>query len=166
VTPDGSILPGIVVPLKLLLLGASALGLLFEFDALASEPPQTNLPRVQLSVGLHLIRAQVANSMETRAKGLMFTKAMPANEGMLFVFDVPAQQCMWMKNTLIPLSVAFIDAAGQISNIAEMQPQSEQTHCSTRPVKYALEMNAGWFAGKGVRPEQRLMGIEQAPPAR
>jgi uncharacterized membrane protein (UPF0127 family) len=166
VTLDGPSLSGKVVPLKRMLLGAAVLGLLFEPDAFASEPPQTNLPRVQLSVGLHLIRAQVANSMESRAKGLMFTRAMPANEGMLFVFDSPAQQCMWMKNTLIPLSVAFIDAAGQISNIAEMQPQTEQTHCSTRPAKYALEMNAGWFAGKGIRPEQRLIGVEQAPPAR
>ena len=151
---------------RLSLSGVVLLGLLLGGNACASDVPQTNLPRMQLSAGLHLIRAQVANTMESRAKGLMFTKTMPANEGMLFVFDVPAQQCMWMKNTLIPLSVAFIDAAGQISNIAEMQPQSEQTHCSTRPVKYALEMNSGWFVSKGVRPEQRLVGIEQAPPAR
>jgi uncharacterized membrane protein (UPF0127 family) len=147
------------------LLAVVLLGLLLGTNAFASESPQTNLPRIQLTAGLHLIRAQVANTMETRAKGLMFTKSMQANEGMLFVFDVPAQQCMWMKNTLIPLSVAFIDATGQISNIAEMQAQSEQTHCSTRPVKYALEMNSGWFASKGVRPEQRLLGIDQAPPA-
>ena len=128
--------------------------------------PQTGLPVADLTIGMYKVKAEVAATQQSREIGLMFRKTMPDTAGMLFVFDVPAQQCMWMKNTLIPLSVAFIDTTGQISNIAEMQPQSEQTHCSTRPVKYALEMNAGWFAGKGVRPEQRLMGIEQAPPAR
>ena len=117
------------------------------------------LPVVQLNAGMHLIRAEVAADYGTRMRGLMFRESMPVNAGMLFVFDEPGAQCMWMKNTLIPLSVAFLDSTGTIINIADMQPHSEQSHCAARPALYALEMNRGWFAQRGIKPGMRLGGI-------
>ena len=117
------------------------------------------LPVVQLNAGMHLIRAEVAADYGTRMRGLMFRESMPTNAGMLFVFDEPGAQCMWMKNTLIPLSVAFLDGTGTIINIADMQPHSEQSHCAARPALYALEMNRGWFAQRGIKPGMRLGGI-------
>ena len=122
------------------------------------------LPAVQLSTGMHLIRAEVADSMGTRMEGLMHRKSMPQGSGMVFVFDETAAHCMWMKNTLIPLSVAFIDEAGAIINIADMQPHSEQSHCAARPARYALEMNKGWFAQRGIKPGAKLRGLEKLAP--
>lgn len=108
----------------------------------------------QLSAGMHLIKAEVADSDAEREQGLMFREKMPLNAGMVFVFDSPATQCMWMKNTLLPLSVAFIDAKGEIINIEDMQPQTLDSHCSKKavPVRYALEMNLGWFKQKNIKP--------------
>ncbi|MET3134255.1 uncharacterized membrane protein (UPF0127 family) [Oxalobacteraceae bacterium GrIS 1.11] len=108
----------------------------------------------QLSAGMHLIKAEVATSEAQREQGLMFRETMPANSGMVFVFDAPATQCMWMKNTLLPLSVAFIDADGKIVNIEDMQAQTLDSHCSKKavPVRYALEMNLGWFKQKNIKP--------------
>jgi uncharacterized membrane protein (UPF0127 family) len=117
------------------------------------------LPVVQLSAGMHSIRAEVAADFSTRARGLMHRPSMPANSGMLFIFDEPSIHCMWMKNTLIPLSVAFLDEAGTVINIADMQPHSEQSHCAARQARYALEMNRGWFAARGIKPGMRLGGI-------
>ncbi len=122
------------------------------------------LPAVQLAAGMHLIRAEVADSMGTRMEGLMYRKSMPQGSGMVFVFSEVAAHCMWMKNTLIPLSVAFIDASGAIVNIADMQPKSEQSHCAAQPARYALEMNRGWFAERGVKPGARLRGLEKLSP--
>lgn len=122
------------------------------------------LPTVQLSAGMHLIRAEVADSVGTRMEGLMHRKSMPEGAGMVFVFDELAPHCMWMKNTLIPLSVAFIDEAGAIINIADMQPHSEQSHCAARPARYALEMNKGWFAQRGIKPGAKLRGLEKLAP--
>ena len=130
------------------------LTLLFAAPALAQE-----LPVVQLNAGMHLIRAEVADNMSARTTGLMHRKSMAQNAGMVFVFEENAAHCMWMKNTLIPLSVAFIDDRGGIVNIADMEPHSEASHCATRPVRYALEMNRGWFAARGVKPGSRLGGI-------
>ena len=121
------------------------------------------LPVVQLATGMHLIRAEVADSMGTRMEGLMHRKSMPQGSGMVFVFEETAPHCMWMKNTLIPLSVAFIDEAGAIINIADMQPHSEQSHCAARPARYALEMNQGWFAQRGIKPGAKLGGLNTAP---
>ena len=118
--------------------------------------PQMNLPRVKLAAGMHQIDAQVAATTEQRMTGLMFRKEMPQHEGMLFVFDQPQQQCFWMKNTLLPLSVAFVDDDGTIVNIDEMKPQTLDSHCSARPVRYVLEMNTGWFAKKGIKAGTRL----------
>jgi uncharacterized membrane protein (UPF0127 family) len=130
------------------------LALVFSLPALAQE-----MPVVQLNAGMHLIRAELAADFNTRARGLMFRASMPQNAGMLFVFDEAGPQCMWMKNTLIPLSVAFIDDDGAIINIADMQPQTENSHCASRPARYALEMNRGWFAARGIKPGIRIGGI-------
>ena len=140
---------------------------LFAFLAIAAAPAlaqQPPLPAVELGAGMHVIRAEVADNNSSRARGLMRRTALPPNGGMLFVFDEDAIHCMWMKNTLIPLSVAFIDARGAIINIADMQPHSEQSHCAARPARYALEMNKGWFAQRGIKPGAKLRGLEKLAP--
>ena len=119
------------------------------------------LPVTELRAGMHLIRAEVAADFSTRSRGLMHRKGLAPNSGMLFVFDAASQQCRWMKNTYIPLSVAFLDEQGTIINIADMQPHSEQTHCSARPALYALEMTRGWFAERGIKPGVKLGGLER-----
>lgn len=124
------------------------------------------LPVIELSAGFHRIEAEVAHTQQTRMIGLMQRRAMEQQHGMLFVFDAPGQHCMWMKNTLIPLSVAFIDDAGRIVNIEAMQPQTEDNHCAARPVRYALEMNLGWFKRRGLGAGALIAGIERAPQAR
>jgi uncharacterized protein len=121
------------------------------------------LPVTQLSAGMHLIRAEVAADFGSRSQGLMHRKALAPNAGMLFVFDEAAPHCMWMKNTYIPLSVAFIDAQGVIINIADMTPHSEQSHCASRPAVYALEMTQGWFAQRGIKAGAKLGGLSTAP---
>lgn len=122
--------------------------------------------RIELTAGIHRIEAEVANTGPGRAQGLMHRSQMAPQQGMLFVFDEQAVHCMWMKNTLIPLAVAFLDDDGRIVNIAEMKPHSEQSHCAARPVRYALEMNAGWFAARGLKPGMAINGLRQAPVAR
>ncbi len=124
--------------------------------ARADGQPQLQLPRIQIAAGMHLIQAQVASTSEQRATGLMHRQEMPANEGMLFVFEQASEQCFWMKNTLIPLTAAFIGDDGTIVNLADMKPQSLQSHCSKAPVRYVLEMNQGWFAKRGIQPGFRL----------
>jgi uncharacterized membrane protein (UPF0127 family) len=99
---------------------------------------------------MHLVRAEVAADYASRGRGLMHRKSLAPNAGMLFIFESAALHCMWMKNTYIPLSVAFIDEKGEIVNIADMQPHSEQSHCAARPALYALEMSRGWFAERGI----------------
>ncbi len=118
--------------------------------ALAASGRAQTLPTAQLTAGIHLITAEVAATGATRARGLMFRQALPANHGMLFIFDGKAVHCMWMRNTLIPLSVAFVDDDGTIVNIEDMRPHDETSHCARRPVRYALEMTQGWFTNKGV----------------
>jgi len=122
---------------------------------------QPALPTIKLSAGIHVIQAEVASIDATRSQGLMRRKSMAQGAGMLFLFDEPAGHCMWMKNTLIPLSVAFIDERGQIVNIADMQPLDETTHCASRPVRYALEMNQGWFKQRGIVPGTPIQGLER-----
>lgn len=118
---------------------------------------------IELTAGIHLIHAEVANTFESRAQGLMFRKYLGANEGMLFVFPQVEKPCMWMKNTLIPLSVAFLDTQGKIVSISEMQPQTEDSHCAAGPAKFALEMGGGWFSAKGLKPGMPLVGVLKAP---
>ena len=131
--------------------------LCFAAIAVAQEGPQ-KLAQVRLNAGIHNINAEVASTAEQREIGLMFRPAMPANDGMLFVFAQPGKQCFWMKNTLIPLSIAFLGDDGSVVNIDDMKPQTLDGHCSARPVRYVLEMNVGWFAKRGLKAGSKLRG--------
>ena len=140
----------------------SALVLTFVLCAAAlgarAQDTAQKLPTITLSAGMHLIKAELAQTPEQRSIGLMHRTAMPTNEGMLFAFEVPAQQCFWMRNTLIALSIAFLEDDGTVVNIENMAPQTLDGHCSKRPVRFALEMNQGWFAKRGVAAGSRLKG--------
>lgn len=133
------------------------------FAAFASLAAAQSMPMMELTAGFHRIEAEVASTSQTRARGLMQRAEMPQQRGMLFVFTFDATHCMWMKNTLIPLAVAFMDGNGRIINIAEMKPHSEENHCAARPARYALEMNAGWFRQRGIKAGDAIGGIERAP---
>jgi len=124
----------------------------------AQEVPQFNLPRIKLSAGMHLIDVQLAMTPGQRATGLMYRREMPQHEGMLFVFEQPSRQCFWMKNTLLPLTAAFVADDGTITNLADMKPQTTDSHCSAKPVRYVLEMNRGWFAKQGIKAGFKLGG--------
>lgn len=137
--------------------------LVWSFLAAAQEKPQMDLPRAKLGVGMFQIDAQIARTPEQRATGLMHRQEMPAFEGMLFVFEQPSGLCFWMKNTLIPLTVAFIADDGTVVNLADMQPQTTESHCAARPVRYALEMNQGWFAKRGIKHGAKLSGGPFSP---
>ena len=124
------------------------------------------LPLIELTAGIHRIEAEVVNTQQTRMTGLMQRRTMAPQRGMLFVFDEARTHCMWMKNTYIPLSVAFLDDGGRIINVADMQPHAEDNHCATRPARYALEMNLGWFRSRNLGPGTALGGIDRAPAPR
>lgn len=126
--------------------------------AQAQTGPQPRLPTVDLQAGMHIIKTELAITPEQQATGMMFRREMGSNEGMLFVNEQPAQRCFWMRNTLVPLSIAFLADDGTIVNIADMEPQSERSHCSAQPVRFALEMNRGWFAKRGLKAGARLKG--------
>ncbi len=110
-----------------------------------ADSPQLNLPRIKLTIANHTITAQLARTERQRAIGLMYRSDLPQHEGMIFVYEKAAIQCFWMKNTNLPLSIAFIANDGTISNLADMEPHSTKQHCATIPVRFALEMNQGWF---------------------
>jgi uncharacterized protein len=120
--------------------------------------PQPRLPTTDITAGMHVIKAELAVTPQQQSMGMMFRREMPGNEGMLFVAEDSQVRCFWMKNTLIPLSIAFIADDGSIVNIAEMQALNERSHCSTKPVRYALEMPQGWFAKKGIAAGFKLRG--------
>jgi uncharacterized membrane protein (UPF0127 family) len=126
---------------------------------LAQTEPQLNLRRIQLQAGMRLIDTQLAETPMQRQIGLMFRKEMPLNEGMLFVFENKATQCFWMKNTQIPLTAAFLDDDGTIVNLADMAPQTTQSHCSTKPVRYVLEVNQGFFSRMKMGAGSRIGGL-------
>ena len=126
--------------------------------AQAQTGPQPKLRTIDLTAGIHVIKTELAITPEQQQTGMMFRREMGSNEGMLFVNDEPGLRCFWMRNTLLPLSIAFIADDGTIVNVAEMDAQSEQSHCSARPVRYALEMNRGWFAKRGLKAGSRLLG--------
>jgi uncharacterized membrane protein (UPF0127 family) len=117
------------------------------------------LPTTRLTAGIHVITAEVAASDPARMRGLMFREKLGPNAGMLFVFDDKNVQCMWMRNTLIPLSVAFIEDDGRIVNVEDMQPRTETSHCARAPVRYALEMELGWFAKRGLTAGTKVAGL-------
>lgn len=124
---------------------------------------QAQMPVVDLSIGMYRIQAELAATPQHRQIGLMNRPSMPAQRGMVFVFTHDARHCMWMKNTLIPLSVAFADAEGRILNIADMTPHSEESHCAAGPARYALEMNKGWFAERGLAEGVSIRGLDKLP---
>jgi uncharacterized membrane protein (UPF0127 family) len=130
--------------------------------ALAQDTPQTTLPRIKLQAGMYQIDTQVAQTPDQRSIGLMFRKEMPQHEGMLFVFEQPATQCFWM-NTLLPLTAAFVADDGTIVNLVDMKPQTTDSHCSEKPVRFVLEMNQGWFTKKGLKAGSRLSGVAFKP---
>ena len=134
-------------------------------SAQAQEGPQLDLMRVKLQAGMYQIDAQVAQTPQQRAIGLMNRREMPAHEGMLFIFEQPSIQCFWMKNTLLPLTAAFVADDGTIVNLADMAPQSTQSHCATKPVRFVLEMHQGWFAKKNMTAGFKLSG-PPFPPGR
>jgi len=136
------------------------------FGSTLAQTPQPKLPTIAINAGIHVIRAEVAQSPEERMLGLMFRSSMPVNDGMLFAFEQAGVQCFWMKNTLLPLSAAFVADDGRIVNIEDMQPQTETSHCSAKPVRFVLEMNQGWFARRGIKPGSRLQGAPFANGAR
>lgn len=140
------------------LLATSLIALASTAPAAAQGQPQMNLPRIEITAGMHRIEAQVAASPQERQTGLMHRKEMPAHEGMLFVFEQPATQCFWMKNTLLPLTAAFVADDGTIVNLADMKPQTEDSHCSAKPVRYVLEMNQGWFEQRHLKAGAKLRG--------
>ena len=138
-------------------LAALAATLALHSAAAAQDAPQ-KLPAIRLNAGIHNITAELARTPAQREIGLMLRPAMGTNEGMLFEFERPGQQCFWMKNTLIPLSIAFLADDGSIVNIDSMKPQTLDSHCSDKPVRFVLEMNEGWFAKRGIKPGTRLRG--------
>lgn len=124
------------------------------------------MPQIELAIGKHRLTAEVASNDPDRMQGLMHRRMLPENRGMLFVFRDIAHHGMWMMNTWIPLSVAFIDEAGVIVNIEDMQPHTRDSHTAKKPVRYALEMNLGWFRKRGIGPGMKIEGLEKAPPPR
>lgn len=120
-----------------------------------------DFPVTSLNIGVHLIQAEVAVTDDERARGLMFREKLGENEGMVFRFPRLGKACMWMKNTLLPLSVAFIGEDGRIINIEDMQPQSLDSHCAKKPARYALEMNRGWFSKRNIQPGAMVDGLRK-----
>jgi len=120
---------------------------------------QQKLPVAPLNIGIHLVKAEVAANDPARQQGLMFRQSMGPNEGMVFAFEEDARVCMWMKNTFLPLSVAFLDKEGRILNIEDMQPHTTDSHCAVKPARYALEMNQGWFRKKNIAPGAQVQGL-------
>jgi uncharacterized membrane protein (UPF0127 family) len=132
---------------------------LFLNAAQAQSEAQPPLPTVQLNAGLYVIKAEVAQTFSQQSMGLMHREKMGANDGMLFIWGESSKRCMWMRNTLLPLSVAFIDDKGVVLNVEDMKPQTEDSHCSKGDAKYALEMNLGWFKAKRLQPGIKINGI-------
>ena len=133
------------------------------FSLLAGGSALAQMPRMELTAGFYRIDAEVAADQDNRMQGLMHRRTMATNQGMLFVFPQAARHCMWMRNTFLPLSVAFLDEEGRILNVEDMQPQTEDSHCAAKSARFALEMNVGWFAAKGLKVGTRIGGLEKTP---
>ena len=124
--------------------------------------PDAAFRTTRVRVANHPLTVEVAANEPQRMQGLMFRKKLGRDDGMLFIFEQPAYHSMWMKNTLIPLSVAFLDADGRILNILDMEPETLDTHTAAGPATYAIETNKGWFAGHRVKAGDKVSGL---PPA-
>ena len=133
---------------------------------MAAAGARAELPEITLAIAGHAITAEVASTNSERSQGLMHRRMLPENRGMLFVFPEPALHAMWMVNTYVPLSVAFLDAEGVIINIEDMTPHTQTPHAAKRPAKYALEANRGWFSKRAIQAGAKVQGLERAPPAR
>jgi len=129
-------------------------------SAAADADPLLTYP---LTIKGHTLRAEVARTEEEKRTGLMFRKQLAENSAMLFVYEREGAWAMWMKNTYVPLSVAFIDRHGVIVNIEDMQPLTEDSHQAAGKVKYALEVNQGWFAKRGIKRGDRVEGLGKVP---
>lgn len=152
--------------LPIALMSIVMLAPLSTFGDTASPPdgkPQTGLPTISLKVGSQSVHADVAHTEASRQIGLMFRQKMGRQDGMLFIFPDVAYHAMWMKNTLIPLSVAYMNARGEIVSIHEMQAHSEAVHQAAGPVRFALEMNAGWFRTNKINVGDTIRGLDKAP---
>ncbi len=141
--------------------GGRACALVALCAALLAAPPVAAAETITLTLRGKALRAEVVDTPAERARGLMYRERLDADGGMLFVYEAPEIQAMWMKNTLIPLSVAFIDGDARIVSMADMTPRSETIHASATPALFALEVNRGWFARHGVRPGDRVEGLER-----
>lgn len=128
-------------------------------SAAPEQSAQTDLPRIRLEINGRALVAEVAIDAKSHQRGLMFREHLGRDEGMLFLFADPFQPCFWMKNTPLPLTIAFIDSDGVIVNLADMAPYSLDAHCAIAPVRYALEVNQGWFARNGAGPGTAVTGL-------
>lgn len=151
---------------RLLAVGTFAVATAVSALAHAQSGPQPALPTAKLTAGMHVVTAEVADTPHTRMVGMMYRESTPPNRGMLFVFEDRQVQCFWMRNTPLPLSIAFLDDDGAIVHIADMAPKSDESHCSPRAVRYALEMEKGWFAKKGLKAGSRIAGLPAKAGAR
>jgi uncharacterized membrane protein (UPF0127 family) len=161
--PSSSFNPGRLVRRALVAL-AIPLVALTTVAALAQDMPPGakkpgDFPRAKLTAGMFVIDAAVASTDADREQGLMYRTKLAPNEGMLFVFNERAVHCFWMKNTLIPLSIAFIRADGTVTDIDEMDAETENNHCPRNNGVYALEMSKGWFSSKGIQPGMKIEGL-------
>ena len=147
-----------VMPMYQRFIALLALSASLVMPAVAQQQPQLDLQRTKLSIGMYQVDSQLATTPQQRQIGLMFRKEMPQAEGMLFIFEQPATQCFWMKNTILPLTAAFVADDGRIVNLVDMKPQTEDSHCSEEPVRYVLEMNQGWFARKNIKKGTKISG--------
>ena len=130
------------------------------------DPTRAEPPEITLAIAGHKLGVEVVATDAERSRGLMHRRILPENRGMLFVFPESALHAMWMMNTYIPLSVAFLDADGVIINIEDMMPHTQTPHGAARPAKYALETNRGWFRKRGIEAGAKVEGLDRAPPAR
>lgn len=140
-----------------LILGLFAIAIVSAFTSVSA----SGLPVSELVIGDHRLQLEIAATPQARTEGLMFRRSMPADHGMLFVWERDDHQAMWMRNTYLPLSVAFIDSAFRIVNIADMEPHTTRLHHSHGPVRYALEVHQGWFERHGIRAGMQLADLRR-----
>ena len=142
-----------------------AMGLLVSaLCAQGAAAAETAAKTIALRIGKHQVQVEVVKSDEERSRGLMFREKLGKNDGMLFIFDDPGYHSMWMMNTLIPLSVAFVDREGVILNIEDMEPRTTESHTAAGPATYAIETNKGWFRERGIKPGDKVAGLPKVRP--